>query len=166
MNTSLTAFQIGKTAAGNADPPVLNMGAQIFGYVSGINIPLDQNEDEHNGDRDDDDTQSDSAASEKSLVTAVASVTITESPWRSAPSYPPLYLSTVGEYLPPQTKAKLPKGIQVSGLGEDETKDKDVSWATETYENSLEMDHVFERFTKRIGYEGEQCVRSETTLAY
>jgi pre-rRNA-processing protein TSR4 len=108
----------------------------------------------------DNDTQSDSASSERSLVTALVSVAIAESPWRCAPSYPPLYLSTVGEYLSPRAKPKVPKGIQVSELGDDEKKDKDVSWATETYENSLEMDHVFERFTERVGYEGEQCVRS------
>jgi len=132
--------------AGDADPHIFNMSAQIFGHVSSAVGSVE----------DDGDDQSDSASSERSLLTALASVTIAESPWRCAPSYPTLYLSTVGEYLPPQAKLKVPKGIQV---GDDETKDKDVSWATETYENSLEMDHVFERFIKRVGYEGEQCVR-------
>jgi len=161
------AFQIGGVAAGGADPGIFNMGAQIFGHISTeteTHSALGSNED--GSDKDDDDMQSDSASSERSLLTALASVSIAESPWRSAPSYPALYLSTVGEYLPPQTKHKLPKGIQVTELGEDERKDKDVSWTTETYENSLEMDHVFERFTKRVGHEGEQCVRSETNLLY
>ena len=49
-------------------------------------------------------------------------------------------------------------------LGDEDKKDKDISWAKETYEDSLEVDHVFERFTKRVGYEGEQCVRLVTFL--
>ena len=131
------------------------MGAQIFGHVSSAtDSTLAENSDNDN------DVQSDSASSERSLLTALASVTIAESPWRCAPSYPPLYLSTVGEYISPQTKPKVPKGIQVLELGDDETKDKDISWVTETYENSSEMDHAFQRFTKRVGYEGKQCVRS------
>ena len=134
------------------------MGGQVFGHVSsaaGNMGPTTVGDDEHD--------QSDSS-SERSLLTALASVTIEESPWRCAPSYPPLYLSTVGEYLPPQAKPKVLKGIQVSELEDNDMKDKNVSWAMETYENSLEMDHVFERFTKRVGYEGEQCVRSAMNL--
>jgi hypothetical protein len=45
-------------------------------------------------------------------------------------------------------------------------KKQHVSWATETYENSLPMDHVFERFTKRVGYEAKQCVRFATNLSF
>ena len=161
-------FQIGNRAADNADPHIFDMSAQIFGHIltapesngrTSVEIAEDDGSEKE-------ETLSDSASSEKSLLTALASVTIAESPWRCAPSYPTLYLSTVGEYLPPQTKPKVPKGIQVSELGEDERKDKDVSWATETYENSLEMDHVFERFTKRVGHEGKQCVRSAMNLSY
>lgn len=138
------------------------MGAQIFGHVStgATNSDVHQNEVAEDGNIS---TQGDSPPLERSLVTALASVTITESPWGSAPSYPGLYLSTVEEYLPPQTKPKLPKGVQVSELGDNETK---VDWATETYENSLAMDHVFERFIKRISHEGDQCVRSATNLLY
>ena len=163
------SLQIGSRAADSADSHIFDLSAQIFGHIptapvsdgcTSVEIA------EEDGGEKDDDTQSDSASSERSLLTALASVIIADSPWRSAPSYPTLYLSTVGEYLPPQTKPKVPKGIQVSELGDDEKKDKDVSWATETYENSLEMDHVFERFTKRIGYEGKQCVRSATNLSY
>jgi pre-rRNA-processing protein TSR4 len=138
------------------------MSAQIFGHAPESNGRTSVEIAEDDGS----DTQSDSASSEKSLLTALASLPIAESPWKCAPSYPTLYLSTVGEYLPPQVKPKVPKGIQVSELGDEETKDKDVSWATETYEDSLEMDHVFERFTKRVGYEGKQCVRSATNLSY
>jgi pre-rRNA-processing protein TSR4 len=165
----MVSFQIGNRAADSADPHIYDMSAQIFGHIptapesngrTSVEIA------EEDCSEKDEDTQSDSASSERSLLTALASVTIAESPWRCAPSYPTLYLSTVGEYLPPQAKLKVPKGIQVSELRDDETKDKDVSWATETYENSLEMDHVFERFTKRVSYEGKQCVRSATNLSY
>jgi hypothetical protein len=161
------SFQIGKKAADSADPHIFDMSAQIFGRIptapeSNASVEMA----EEVGNEKDEDTQSDSESSERSLLTALASATIAESPWRNAPSYPTLYLSTVGEYLPPQAKLKVPKGIQVSELGDDEKKDKDISWATETYENSLEMDHVFERFTKRIGCEGKQCVRSATNLSY
>ena len=144
------------------------MSAQIFGHIANAQ-ECSRNSVEkaaEDGNEKDEDNQSDSASSERSLLTALASVTIAESPWRNAPSYPTLYLSTVGEYLPPQAKPKVPKGIQISELGDDEKKEKDVSWATETYENSLEMDHIFERFTKRIGYEGKQCVRSAMNLSY
>ena len=149
-------FQTGRTTA---DPHIFNMGTQIFGHISAeaeTNNDVPQNEvvDEDGSDNDDD------GSSVSSLLTALTSVTVGESPWRSAPLYPPLYLSTVGEYLPPQADSKALREIQTSELGADERKNKDMNWATETYENSLETDHVFERFTKRIGYEGEQCVRS------
>ena len=31
--------------------------------------------------------------------------------------------------------------------------------AMEGYENSLDVDQVFERFVRRVSYEGEQCIR-------
>jgi len=108
----------------------------------------------HDGDAD-----GDSASSDEELLTAMASAVLEESPWKSAPSYPPLYLSTVSEYLPPLPKPKLPPGAQIAD--DDGKGSKDTSWASEAYENSLEMDHVFERFTKRVDYEGEQCIRYE-----
>ena len=107
-----------------------------------------------------DEGDSDSGSSDgEDLLTAMAAVKIEESPWQNAPTYPSLYLSTVAEYLPPQSKARLPNDITVEDLGDEDKKDKDVSWAKETYEDSLEVDQVFERFMKRVGYEGEQCVR-------
>ncbi|KIK65701.1 hypothetical protein GYMLUDRAFT_39202 [Collybiopsis luxurians FD-317 M1] len=93
----------------------------------------------------------------------MTNTTLEESPWKAAPSYiPPLYLSTASEYLPPQPKPKIPPGTQISDPAADEGGGgKDISWAFEPYENSLEVDQVFERFTKRVGYEGEQCIRYE-----
>jgi pre-rRNA-processing protein TSR4 len=90
----------------------------------------------------------------------MASTTIDDSPWRVAPSFPPLYLSTTSEYLPPPPKTKIPQGAHIEDSADDHSKDgKDVSWAFEPYENSLEVDGVFDRFTKRVSNTGEQCLR-------
>ncbi|KAG6844553.1 hypothetical protein H0H87_005973 [Tephrocybe sp. NHM501043] len=149
-------------------PNMFGMGAQIFGEIppspaESSEAKPEEIEDERevkNYDSNDDDSSTDNE-----LLTAMASVTVAESFWKAAPSYPALYLSTVSEYLPPQAKPKLPSGAEVSDPLDDADrkggKDKDISWASEAYEDSLEMDHVFERFTKRVGYEGEQCVRYE-----
>ncbi|KAF8972629.1 hypothetical protein BDZ97DRAFT_2070540 [Flammula alnicola] len=48
-------------------------------------------------------------------------------------------------------KAASPKGVHVEDLGDEDKKDKDISWAKETYEDSLEVDQVFEKFMKRVG---------------
>jgi pre-rRNA-processing protein TSR4 len=93
------------------------------------------------------------------LVIAMAATTLEESTWTSAPSYPPLYLSTIGEYLPPPPKAKLPSGVKVDDSLEDGKTAKEAGWAPEIYENSMHLDQVFERFAKRVSYEGEQCIR-------
>jgi pre-rRNA-processing protein TSR4 len=104
-----------------------------------------------------------SSSSNESLIIAMASTTIGPSPWASAPSYSPLYLSTTSEYLPPPPKAKLSPGTQVQDSADDEGKEdgKSGSWTFEAYENSLQVDNVLDRFMKRVGYEGEQCVRYE-----
>ncbi|KAF8196690.1 programmed cell death protein 2 [Mycena galopus ATCC 62051] len=147
------------------------LGAQIFGdSPPAASPPIKQ---DHPIEAQDDDETSDteSDATSEELLTALASTTLEESLWRAAPSYPPLYLSTCSEYLPAQSKAKLPPGVEiVDSLPDDTGKGgKDVSWIAEAYENSLEVDQVFERFTKRVGFEGDQCVRYElegTPLPY
>ncbi|KAF9460501.1 programmed cell death protein 2 [Collybia nuda] len=144
-----------------SNPNPLGLGAQIFG--DSMSYPPQAKEFADRDHEDPSDAESEaSSSSEKSLLTALASVTIAESPWKSAPSYLPLYLSTTSEYLPPQSKPKLPPGTHVADpLDENGKGGKDISWVSEAYEDSLEMDHVFERFTKRVGFEGEQCVRYE-----
>jgi pre-rRNA-processing protein TSR4 len=173
---------MGGKGAGNA--PMFGLGAQIFGAPpsvcqcvrprlgnfgpdqcpgiskeeadeSGKQKPKEEQGDEAEDKTDNDDDES----TDEELLTALAATSISESAWKSAPSYPPLYLSTVSEYLPPPPKPRLPKGVQVEDLGEDDKKDKDISWAKETYEDSLEVDQVFERFMNRVKHEGEQCVR-------
>ncbi|KAG6837173.1 hypothetical protein H0H93_013763 [Arthromyces matolae] len=153
----------------NAPPSqtMFGMGIQIFGDTS---TPVESSESKpdesaNHEEEEEDQTDTDSAdesSSEDELITAMASVTVAESFWKASPSYPPLYLSTLSEYLPPQPKPKVPPGTQITdSLDDDLKKDKDISWASEPYEDSLDMDHVFERFTKRVAYEGEQCVRYE-----
>lgn len=58
-------------------------------------------------------------------------------------------------------KTKIPIGVNVPDPDDDpkEKDSKDISWAFEPYENSLKVDHVFERFTKRVAHEGEQIIR-------
>lgn len=114
--------------------------------------------------------ESESEKSSSSLLQAPTSELSTSSPWRSSLAYTPaIYLSTVSEYLPPPKKANV---IIDDGLGpersgksrkggkNDDSKDN-AGWdnAMEGYENSLDIDHVFERFVRRVEYEGEQCVR-------
>jgi pre-rRNA-processing protein TSR4 len=135
-------------------------GNQTFGGIYSPPPVTQVEEDVDHDSVDDDHSDAESSSgSENSILIAMASVTLADSEWRSAPSYPPMYLSTVSEYLPPQPKTKL-NGAHVTDSTESDGKgSKDISWASEAYEDSLEMDHVFEWFTKRVGYEGEQCVR-------
>ncbi|PPQ94626.1 hypothetical protein CVT25_009357 [Psilocybe cyanescens] len=150
--------------SGGSSVPTFGLGAHIFGAPTSEVGSAVANEDDAREEQteDADNSESDSGSSdEESLLTAMAKATISESPWRSAPSYPPIYLSTVAEYLPPPPKPRLPQGVKVEDLEDDDRKEKDVNWAKETYEDSLEVDQVFERFMKRVGHEGEQCVRYE-----
>lgn len=111
------------------------------------------------------------SASSSSILEVLASTPSASSPWRSAPAYSPvLYLSTSSEYLPPSSKPKTAVSAD-DGLGPakegksrkagKEADKEHTEWnnAMEGYENSLDIDHVFERFVSRVGYEGEQCVR-------
>ncbi|KDQ61623.1 hypothetical protein JAAARDRAFT_705148 [Jaapia argillacea MUCL 33604] len=150
-NATSNPFSVPKIVAQNP----FGLGSQVFGSAS----PVTKEAIDDGGDDGSADEDSSSEAEERSLITAMASATLETSPWSSAPSYRPLYLSTVSEYLPPPPKTKIPPGAQV--VPSEADGGKDTTWVLEGYENSLEVDHVFERFTKRVGYEGEQCVRYE-----
>lgn len=141
----------------------LGLGNQIFDDISfPSSVTKEAKDADHDDNADDDvsEAESDSLSSDESLITAMALAAVADSEWKCAPCYPPLYLSTASEYLPPQPKEKLHNARVADPTESDEKSGKDISWASEPYEDSLEMDHVFERFTKRVGYEGEQCVRS------
>jgi pre-rRNA-processing protein TSR4 len=138
-------------------PNPFGLGSQIFGAAS-TEAPTSATE----VPEAESDGESGESSSDESLITAMASTSLETSPWISAPSYPPLYLSTASEYLPPPPKTKLPAGVHIQDPADDDNGKeggKNTNWAFEAYENSLEVDHVFDRFTKRVSHEGEQCVR-------
>lgn len=141
----------------SAAPNPFGLGSQIFS-ASSVEETLPEPKSDQVSDAESE--GSDTSTSDESLITAMATTTLDVSPWNSAPSYYPLYLSTSSEYLPPPPKTKLPDGAQIEDLMDDDGKHgKGANWAFEAYENSLEVDQVFDRFTKRVGYEGRQCVR-------
>ncbi|KIJ61996.1 hypothetical protein HYDPIDRAFT_42259 [Hydnomerulius pinastri MD-312] len=145
---------------GSPAPMAFGLGDAIFGQPA--SDPPIQSASEEEGD-DHSDAESDaSSSSEHSLITAMASATVSASFWEAAPSYPALYLSTMSEYIPQPPKSKIPANARIEDPAEDDSKaGKDVSWAFEAYENSLEVDNVFDRFTKRVSHTGEQCIRYE-----
>ena len=146
---------------GDAAPGPFGLGSQIFGGAASEPTSLAQEltqesnvgDQEQGSDRDDDAEDADDE-----LVTAMASASLESSEWAQAPSYPALYLSTTAEYLPPAPKSNIPVADDISEDG-DGKKNKDATWNLEGYEQSLDIDHAFERFSKRVGYEAEQCVR-------
>ncbi|KAJ3555516.1 hypothetical protein NM688_g2531 [Phlebia brevispora] len=140
-------------------PNAFGFGEQIFGSLSTPAISEDKDEvtAEAASDRSAD---SESDSEDEALITAMASTTLETSEWKNAPTYNSLYMSTVTEYLPPAPKTKLPPEARADAA-DDGAESKSNTWAFEGYENSLDVDHVFERFTKRVGYEGEQCIRYE-----
>ncbi|KAI1796554.1 programmed cell death protein 2 [Ganoderma leucocontextum] len=177
-----TPFQSNPFAMDAASSPTpLGLGSQIFGgpsldSSSGSSTldsqtespdrdgsPRASTESESEGEDSEDET-------EDALAAAVQSTSLEDSPWKDAPGYPPLYLSTVSEYLPAPPKVKMPAEATVDLDGDRHSKEKDSGgWGLKGYENSMEVDHAFERFSKRVSYEGEQCLRYElkgTPLPY
>lgn len=158
VDGTLTPSSNQMSSASSAPNP-FGLGVQIFGDTPSPK-PLSTQQPGEDAAADEDFSDADSDSSENSLLTALATTTLTESPWKSAPSYPPIYLSTTSEYLPPQTKSKLPLGTKIEDPSEEDGKGgQNISWASEAYENSMETDYVFDRFTKRVGVSGEQCIR-------
>ncbi|RPD64306.1 hypothetical protein L226DRAFT_533597 [Lentinus tigrinus ALCF2SS1-7] len=156
---------------GNSAPNPFGLGSQIFGNSDPQLEP--EPEPEQSSSKTEStgaDDASDGSGSESeggedeadALAAAVQVTSLEDSPWTAAPAYSPLYLSTVSEYLPPPPKVKVPVGAAVDVDDDKGAKDKDGgSWALEGYENSMDVDHAFERFSKRVSYEGEQCLRYE-----
>lgn len=145
------------------NPGTFGLGSQIFGGQTDTSSvgPAAQKDDTNESDEDSEDSSPSDDEVADALVTALASTTLEASDWSSAPAYGTLYLSTIAEYLPPAPKPKVPLDAQVNEDEAEGDKSKDASWALEGYENSLDIDHAFERFSKRVGYEGEQCLRCD-----
>ncbi|KAI0331510.1 hypothetical protein GY45DRAFT_1404960 [Cubamyces sp. BRFM 1775] len=165
-------FALGATAG----PNPFGLGSQIFGGASEpATEPTQTDPAERDGSSDDEHASGSESGTEDededdSLVAGMQSASLEDSPWKAAPAYPPLYLSTVAEYLPPPPKVKVPAGATVDPDDDKASKGKDSGgWDFEGYENSLDVDHAFERFSRRVSYEGEQCLRYEhggTPLPY
>lgn len=142
-------------------PIAFGLGDQIFGNPA-TDIPDQLQQDDNNcSDAENDNT----ASSEDSLITAMTLTRVTDSFWAAAPSYPAVYLSTLSEYIPQSSKGKTPANVSMEDPIETDGKaGKDAIWTLETYENSLEIDSVFDRFSKRVGFTGEQCLRWVTIV--
>ncbi|KAI0044512.1 hypothetical protein FA95DRAFT_1544948 [Auriscalpium vulgare] len=139
-------------AGATASAP-LGLGSDIFGHAGATSAPVELS----SSDTDTDDDSSVSSST-PSLIVALASTTLSETPWASAPTYPPQYLSTLSEYLPAPRKDKLPAPEAEPAEGRPAKGDL---WASEKYENSLDTDQVFDRFNRRVAAEPQQCVRYE-----
>ncbi|KAH8093728.1 programmed cell death protein 2 [Cristinia sonorae] len=140
-------------------PNPFGLGSQVFGSATPTEQSLSQDQTHSPDDNSEDE---DDSEDEGELVIALASTTLEDSQWKTAPSYPPIYLSTTGEYLPPAPKSKLKVSSEAVILEEAaEGKNKGGEWGMEGYENSMDLDHVFERFTARVEHQGEQCIRYE-----
>jgi pre-rRNA-processing protein TSR4 len=111
--------------------------------------------DEESTDSDDECASTSSSAS--SVVVALASATLADSMWQSAPSYSPQYLSTIGEYIPPSKKA--PDELTAGIIDPHGFNQEGHPLASERYENSMHTDRLFDRFNERVTHEPQQCVR-------
>lgn len=141
------------------EPLTFGLGDQIFGPA--MDIPGQPEQARYGSDAESDD----SSSTADSLITAMASTRVTESFWAAAPSYPAVYLSTLSEYIPQPPKTKTPASARLEDPVEADGKTgKDSTWVLETYENSLQIDNVFDQFTKRVGFTGEQCLRWVTMV--
>jgi len=144
-------------STGMATAPHSGLGFDVFNITSPLGsddalTPQDSILDEES---DNDSASTSSSAS--SVVAALASVTLEESLWQSAPLYPPQYLSTAGEFIPPSNKAPHERADVVGN--DNGPSQEGHSWAAEKYENSMRTDHVFDRFNERTAHEPQQCVR-------
>jgi pre-rRNA-processing protein TSR4 len=87
------------------------------------------------------------------FVTAPTRADVRTSAWTDVPSYPPTYLSTVQEHIPSPSIVKHPAEAHIQDMGDNK------DWISELFETSLNVDPVFDRFSRRVGYEGQQCIR-------
>ena len=154
-----SGFQLGKSAEPTS---AFGLGSQIFGGSTEEEEPIPPEPEFEDGDSESD-TDDDSEDSEdavdgeaEELANALAKTSLNDvyAIWNDMPAYPPLYMSTISEYLLPEPKVKTNTKVD-DGLG-----DCKMKGGLEAYENSLNVDEVFSRFIKRVECEGEQCIRS------
>ncbi|VDB88595.1 unnamed protein product [Peniophora sp. CBMAI 1063] len=153
-------FAMGGAAAASS-PFGGGLGAQLFGDAPEESVPASAPVDATPNELVEDDgaaSDAESTSSASSLVVALASTTLDDSPWTDAPAYAPQYLSTMSEYITPPKEKKAAKANEDALADEQDAKG---TWTAEKYENSLDTDRVFDRFNARVAAEAEQCVRYE-----
>jgi len=126
--------------------------------------PDDETVEEDNSDGGSDDEDE---VEEDNLANDLSAVSLTKAEpdpaWSSQPSYRPLYLSTVQEYItpkPPPSVSKKP--IQEAQSSSDTG---GAPWGAEPYEVMRKVDDVFERFVARVQEEPQQVLRYDLSGA-
>lgn len=121
------------------------------GFEATSDVPVAETEDAIDETSDDDE----SVPSDVEEISDLLDVSkLDGSVWDATPRFDPLYLSTVPEYLSSRSDPKL-KAVQET----EETEGGNASWSHEAYEDSMDLDDVFERFQRRVEQEPEQCLR-------
>lgn len=144
------------SGASTASNP-FGLGSHIFSDATSIK-PMASSEVDDDAVDEGGESDNESSSSEQSLLTAMTSATLEDSPWKQTLSYRPLYLKTISEYIAPEPKPKIPMSAQIIEDNDDSKGGKNTGWS-EKYENSLDVDLVFERFSNRVKHEAEQCIR-------
>jgi len=138
--TSLQLF-----GSGFGDEPFVPGGIQQ--EVSGSGDPSSASENE---DEDTNPSTVSGMAAALLRTTLEASSPSPDRDWSSVPSYSPLYLDTVSEYIAPPSATI--SQINNPGVGQE-------VWGGESYEPTKGIDEVFEKFVLRVGQEPQQCIR-------
>ncbi|GJJ11202.1 hypothetical protein Clacol_005434 [Clathrus columnatus] len=144
------------------DNMTIGLGSQLFGERSSTNQPgvedMLRNSESETPDRED---ESDIDALAGGMEKVILNSPKLPDEWQSAPSYRPIYLSTVSEYLPPPPKPK--RNVE---LDDDPKKPSDQDWGLEGWEKSIDIDGAFQRFTNRVENEPEQYELKGTPLLF
>ncbi|KIJ55452.1 hypothetical protein M422DRAFT_152016 [Sphaerobolus stellatus SS14] len=133
------------------------IGSQLFGATeepdNESDVPEPPPSDTEAEDEEDEEDESSDETKESIMEGAEASPE-----WKTHPAYKPVYLSTESEYIPPAPKTKArPEKLLDSEVDVGDKKEQD--WGMEGWEQSEDLDSTFDRFTKRVSSEPEQCVR-------
>jgi pre-rRNA-processing protein TSR4 len=133
--------------SGFGDEPFVPGGIQQEVHDSGSGDPSSASESE---DEDTNPSTVSGIAAALLRTTLEASSPSPDRDWSSVPSYSPLYLDTVSEYIAPPS-ATIPQ-VNNRGVGQG-------VWGGESYEPTKGIDEVFEKFVLCVGQEPQQCIR-------
>ncbi|KAF8573759.1 hypothetical protein K439DRAFT_1374435 [Ramaria rubella] len=155
VNPFSVRFSAGASAEGS-----FGLGTQLFGGDAPPNNEIDTPDDSLSNSASESDGGEDDCVD---VLSKQIDSTKLESPglptaWSFSPSYKPVYLSTISEYIPLPPKAKV-KPEEYLNEDIDDSKKGGKEWGLEGWESSMDADGVFDRFVKRVAIENEQCVR-------